>query len=234
MAGKKHGNGSILKDIGFVLGALLLLGCLGGIYYLHTLQNQKEEEKLQAIIANEQAPGINSSKILSDVIEETTQTSGTEEAGGAGGAGGAAGASVNTEPMPDQHSETAAQSGSEAPAEGAESQPEAEAAAEEDIKDASILVLNGSYRDGVAAYWEQRLTEAGYQHLYTGSYSGQAEEKTVIYASSVQKAEVFKEIFADAEIREGEPAAAYTLNGTAPETSDYIIVIGKGVDSVIS
>ena len=256
MAGKKRNDGNLWKDIGFVVGCLLLLAALGGIYYLHRVQKQAETERLQAIIANEQAPGINSSKILGDVIEETTQTSDAAGASGPSGSGEAmpetaeSPARSDEEPgqaepgqaeaetaVPKEEAEQAAQPDS--PAQETESSAEAEPEQEEepdgaagqetlsgDVREASVVVLNGSYRNGVASYWEQQLAQAGYQHLYTGSYGGQAEQQTVIYTAFTQAADTLKEIFPSAEIREGMPPAAYTLSVEAPETIDFYVVIG--------
>ena len=101
-----------------------------------------------------------------------------------------------------------------------------------DILDSSVLVLNGSYRNGVAAYWEAQLSGAGFQHLYVGTYAGQAEEKTVIYTQYPEKAQAFLALFPNAEIREGEPSAAFTVSNGNPESRDFIVVIGIADASV--
>ena len=264
MAGKKRNDGNLWKDIGFVVGCLLLLAALGGIYYLHRVQKQAQTDRLQAIIANEQAPGINSSKILGDVIEETTQTSDAAGASGSSGSDAAMPETAESAARADAEPEQA-EPGQKEPGQEESGQTEAEPAAPDaeaaettqpdtrtteaessaqpeqeeepgeaadqeplsgDVREASVVVLNGSYRNGVASYWEQQLTQAGYQHLYTGSYGGQAEQQTVIYTAFTQAADTLKEIFPSAEIREGAPPAAYTLSVEAPETIDFYVVIG--------
>ena len=240
MAKKKHGKSSVLKDFGFVFAVLVLLAALGGVYYLHRLQVKERKEELDRIISNEVAPGINSSKILSDVIEETTQAdTGVIEEGTDSEPVAEAGGSHGQESVKDSAPQKKEDSGQEEekPAEeAAETEEVSETAEDADqgeapqaadgIKDATVIVLNGSYRNGVASVWEERMKEAGYNNIITGSYGGQAEQKTIVYTAYPDQAEVLKEIFADAEIREGTPPAAYTLSGETPEKCDYYVVIG--------
>jgi hypothetical protein len=98
-----------------------------------------------------------------------------------------------------------------------------------DVKTSSILIINGTYKNGVAAYWEGKFREAGFNNLLTGSYSGKAEQVTAIYGGTKEQAESFKQFFPTAEIRDGDVPAGYTMADEAaqpPATCDFYIVVG--------
>jgi len=96
------------------------------------------------------------------------------------------------------------------------------------IQHSNIMILNGTYKNGVAAYWQGKLKEEGYDNLYTASYSGKAEQTTYIYTNNPEQAQALKEFFPNAEIREGDLPAAFTMsNGTTkPDSCDYYVVVG--------
>ena len=96
------------------------------------------------------------------------------------------------------------------------------------IQHSNIMILNGTYKNGVAAYWQGKLKEEGYDNLYTASYSGKAEQTTYIYTTNPEQAQALKEFFPNAEIREGDLPAAFTMsNGTTkPDSCDYYVVVG--------
>ena len=97
-----------------------------------------------------------------------------------------------------------------------------------DVKKASILIINGTYKNGVASYWETKLREQGYTDILKASYSGKAEQLTAIYGVDKAKAEAFKEFFPTAEFRDGAVPAGFTMadGSTPPTTCDYYIVVG--------
>lgn len=102
-------------------------------------------------------------------------------------------------------------------------------AAVKDVKDASVLIINGTYKNGVASYWEGRFREAGYTNLLTGSYSGKAEQVTAIYGIDKEMAAAFREFFPTAEIRDGPVPAGYTMADETQQPADncdFYIVVG--------
>jgi hypothetical protein len=97
------------------------------------------------------------------------------------------------------------------------------------VKAQSVVVLNGTYKNGVAAFWGDQLRNDGYTNLFTGSYSGRAEQETVIYTDHDKaEAAVFADLFSGAEIRDFGQLGPYEISegGIAPEHCDFYIVIG--------
>lgn len=98
-----------------------------------------------------------------------------------------------------------------------------------DVKEASVLIINGTYKNGVASYWEGKFREAGYTNLLTGSYSGKAEQVTAIYGTDKEMAAAFREFFPTAEIRDGPVPAGYTMADETQQPADncdFYIVVG--------
>lgn len=257
MAGKKKNGRNALGGISFILACVVLIAARGGLYALHMVQNDKEEEKLEAIIASEKSPQISGAKVLSEQIFNEEEEAGEFEA-----------AEVPEETQPEttqpeqaQPEETpalksvspeegawqaampvggdAAADPGENKAAGDAPQPAMETTVDEaaadsapavpDVKTSSILIINGTYKNGVAAYWEGKLREDGYTNILTGSISGKAEQVTAIYGANKELAESFKQFFPTAEIREGNVPEGYTMADEAaqpPASCDFYIVVG--------
>ena len=263
MAGKKNsgGRGGFLGGLSFFLIVLVLIAALGGVYFLHVRQNTMEEEKLEAIIASEKSPQITGAKVLSEQIfgeeeeEEFVAADPEEEVKEE---------PAKVEPTPvlqevspsneawqaampvSEGGETASPAGENVPVEETPSQQTTETTVDEgakdsapavpDVKTSSILIINGTYKNGVAAYWEGKFREAGFTNLLTGSYSGKAEQVTAIYGVNKEMAESFREFFPTAEIRDGSVPDGYTMADETtqpPASCDFYIVVGI-VDAVNS
>lgn len=99
----------------------------------------------------------------------------------------------------------------------------------EDRKALSILVLNGTRKPGVAAYWKETLEKDGYTNVYTASYNKEVEDYTLLYSSDVTLKADFNDYFPDCRMRlskieEGiEPDSDTQL----PEDIDLYIVVGR-------
>ena len=264
MAGKKNsgGKGGFLGGISFFLLVLVLIAALGGVYFLHVRQNTMEEEKLEAIIASEKSPQISGAKVLSEQIfgEEEEE----EEFVAAVPEEKPAEEPVKAEPTPvlqsvspsneawqaampvSEGGEVASPAGESMPVEETPFEQTTETAVDEEVKDStpavpdvktsSILIINGTYKNGVAAYWEGKFREAGFTNLLTGSSSGKAEQVTAIYGVNKEMAESFREFFPTAEIRDGSVPDGYTMADETtqpPASCDFYIVVGI-VDAVNS
>ena len=98
-----------------------------------------------------------------------------------------------------------------------------------DKENSTLLVLNGTGKAGVAAYWKEQLEEDGYVNVIPATYNLPVEEKTVIYTEEPEKAQALLEQFPNADFSEGkiqsgiEPAEGYPV----PEECEIYIVIGQ-------
>ena len=103
------------------------------------------------------------------------------------------------------------------------------------VQDSAVIILNGSYKNGVLDYWSQLLADQGFSSLYTGNYRGRAEQNTVIYTDNTEEAKAFLDIFPNAEIREGDIRNLFDFSDDAvvPQQLDYYVVIGIA-DALIS
>ena len=96
-------------------------------------------------------------------------------------------------------------------------------------KDLSVLVLNGTRKPGVAAYWKKELEADGYTNVYTASYNKEVEEYTLLYTSDVTLKNEFEQYFPDCKIRLSKVEEGIEPDGDTqlPEDIDLYIVIGK-------
>ena len=123
---------------------------------------------------------------------------------------------------PETETETEAQTESET-----ETEPETET--ETENKSMSILILNGTKRQGVAAYWKSELEKNGYTDVSAASYNGAIEDKTVIYADDVKAAQQMRAVFTDAVIKKGTVSEDIETEAgnPVPGKTDLCIVIGR-------
>lgn len=112
-----------------------------------------------------------------------------------------------------------------------QSESETETTSKEETQNAdiSILVLNGTRRDGVAGYWKKELEEQGYKNVISASYTGTLEEETIIYSQERKTALPFKTQFPNALIRTGsvETGIEWGQGEVRPQKIDIYIVIGN-------
>lgn len=106
--------------------------------------------------------------------------------------------------------------------------PETETASEA-AKQQNVLVLNGTKKEGVAAYWEKELRAEGFEQVYTASYTKPVEAKTVIYADKIADAAPLRSIFTGSIVRIGEITEGIELTAQTelPEQVDVYIIVGS-------
>lgn len=113
------------------------------------------------------------------------------------------------------------------PTQAAEAPETAPTAADSNL---SVVVLNGTGRDGVAAQWTETLKNGGYANTIPATYTGASEEQTVIYAASEEQGAPFLELFPNGTVRVGSLGPQGILTGAGvnlPAQVDVYIVIGK-------
>jgi len=94
----------------------------------------------------------------------------------------------------------------------------------------SVVVLNGTGKEGVAAQWTEALRNSGYANVTPATYSGAVEEQTLIYAASEEQGAQFLNLFPNGIIRVGTVDAQGIITGVGvnlPPQVDVYIVIGK-------
>lgn len=99
----------------------------------------------------------------------------------------------------------------------------------EDDKSLSILVLNGTRKPGVAAYWKEELEKDGYTNVYTASYSREVEDYTLLYSTDVTLKTEFDKYFPDCRMRLSKVEEGIEPDGDTqlPEDIDLYIVVGR-------
>lgn len=96
----------------------------------------------------------------------------------------------------------------------------------------SILVLNGTRKQGVAGFWKGQLEAEGFTNVTAATYKKAVEAETVIYSETQNlevNADIFKKLFPKAEFRqEGiKDGISFEENqGGQQESYDYYIVVG--------
>lgn len=94
----------------------------------------------------------------------------------------------------------------------------------------SVVVLNGTGKEGVAAQWTEALRNGGYANVTPATYSGAVEEQTIIYAASEEQGAQFLNLFPNGIIRIGTVDAQGIITGVGvnlPPQVDVYIVVGK-------
>ncbi|MBR2765593.1 MAG: LytR C-terminal domain-containing protein [Blautia sp.] len=246
----------MLRDIAFIAAILILVAALGLIYYVSRKQDQAESERLETIIANEQSPQINNAKIMGEQIE-AVESDGEKENGEEKSpekseeddtvtdetASEAEDGSVPEEAAPESGagSEGKAEKENETK-EGDSAEPDASAedgadpaAAEElpepspELLASSIVILNGTSRNGMAALWLDKFTQAGYTSVSAGSYRGAAEPLSVVYTKDPEQAKAIGRVVPGIIIREGDIPGPFVMSGgvDAPSEIDHYVIIGN-------
>lgn len=103
---------------------------------------------------------------------------------------------------------------------------------EEEVFDPTILVLNGTKIQGVAAYWKEQLEKEGYSNVAAATYTKTVEKETIIYSDSVDEGkagEAFQKLFPNAEFRKEsiKDGISFSADQNGQKDSfDFYIVIG--------
>lgn len=195
----------------YILAVILLVCALVFMVYTGRERRKKQQEAMQKIASEE------TEYIIPERESETESESETEKKTTAKTSGKSTA------------SKTAA-SGKKGSGTGTEEESEQESETETEVdKDISILVLNGTRKPGVAAYWKNELVKDGYTDVYTASYTEEAEEHTVLYSEDMAAEAVFEEYFPDCESRRGTVKEGIETEGDTklPEQIDIYIIVGK-------
>ena len=102
----------------------------------------------------------------------------------------------------------------------------------EDLKNATIMILNGTGKSGVAAYWKRILGAKGYTHIVMADYKGTVEAQTVVYLKNGGDAPVdFYSCYPTLKVKEEAFELSDDVKITAGQDEydsyDVWIVVGK-------
>jgi preprotein translocase subunit YajC len=230
----------------YVLLVLVLLVGMGCLFYYSRSQSKEHQEYIEKLESKE--AGTKTFVTQVEETEEETET-GTEsesdtelesetesiseaeiETGG------------DTESVSEAETESGAKreglSEGEAEAQAAESSAENKVMAETDTQSeagkeiVNIMILNGTGKSGVAAYWKRFLSAKGYAHIVMADYKEEVEAQTVVYLKNGGDApEAFYSCFPTLKVQDGELALSDKIEVAAGQDEydsyDAWIVVGK-------
>lgn len=233
---------SSLYTVIYIAAVLILAGCIAFLIWDSVKKDEEFERRVQEAAQGE------TEYVLAERPRETeteTVTEAQDDAGdGAAGQTGAgtpqSGTEAGAEAQNESRSVSQTESGAGSQAESnAGSQAESSAGSRTDSGvevtagdlQASILVLNGARKPGVAAYWQSVLFADGYSNVSTATYSREASERTSIYYSgeaSLHAALTLQAYFPDSDIIYGSLAEGIepSEDTPIPERIDVYIVVG--------
>ena len=215
----------------YVVVVLVLLGGMGYLFYYSRSQAKERQEYIRELESKEEAtrdvvqvtvPAEPESETISEAESSMPET--------------------QTEILSESETESHLESESETTSE-TESQSivtESAKSTEADLFSADnprIIVLNGTGKAGVAAYWKRFLQMKGVANIVIADYKGSVGDRTVVYVAEGSDApEGVYDCFPNAEYREGsleesDPESKNNIKAakdqTEYETYDVWIVVGK-------
>ena len=231
---------SPLKMVIYILAVLFLLGCIGYLLVCSRREKVAYREELEKVSALEADTETSEEKETEKQQEEPSEE---KEKAAVTKAAEETTASV-TPKVTEVPEETVTPGVTETPALTATPSltvtpgltgtpaPAAENADEEIAeadKNVGVLVLNGTKRPGVAAYWKTKLETAGYENVVPATYNKTVGQETIIYAPDVDAAKPFLELFPNATVQVGTIAEGIELQAgvVLPENCEVYIVIGN-------
>ena len=202
---RKQENSGMRKFL-YVVVVLVLLGSMGYLFYYSRSQAKERQEYIQELESKEAA--------TKSQVQFTKPESESES---------------ESETESQAQSETQIESESEASSEAqSESQIESEALSESELQaetqsssqseletesqtqslasesEPHIMLLNGTGKSGVAAYWKRFLKAKGVTEIVMADYKGTVEDKTVIYVAEGSSSPAgVRELFPDADYLTG-------------------------------
>lgn len=205
-----------------VIYTAAVVAVIAGLFFMYR-HSAKREEEYQAFVEElkqtEDPKLEQNSWITAEEKTEEAETGEEEDSTEA-----AADESAQTEQSGEEASATPAPENTEATA-----TPTAAPIAQAD-PNLSVVVLNGTGKEGVAAQWTEALRNGGYANVTPATYSGAVEEQTIIYAASEEQGAQFLNLFPNGIIRIGtvDPQGIITGAGVnLPAQVDVYIVVGK-------
>lgn len=185
----------------YVVVVLVLLGGMGYLFYYSRSQANERQEYIRELENKEAAtkdvvqvtvPAEPESETMSEAESSTpeaqteTQTEVESES--------------ETESLLESESETASETESQSIASESAKSTEADLFSAESPR---IIVLNGTGKAGVAAYWKRFLQGKGFTNVVMADYKGEISDHTVVYVTAGGNApEGVYDLFPNAEYRE--------------------------------
>lgn len=198
---RKQENSGMRKFL-YVVVVLVLLGSMGYLFYYSRSQAKERQEYIQELESKEAATksrvqftkpeseSESESETESQAQSETQIESDRESS-----------SEVQSESQTEAISESELQSETQS---SSQSELEAEAQTEASELGPHIMLLNGTGKSGVAAYWKRLLNAKGVTEVVMADYKGIVEDKTVIYvAEGGSSLEGVRELFPDADYLTG-------------------------------
>ncbi len=198
---RKQENSGMRKFL-YVVVVLVLLGSMGYLFYYSRSQAKERQEYIQELESKEAATksrvqftkpeseSESESETESQAQSETQIESESESS-----------SEVQSESQTEAISESKLQSETQS---SSQSELEAESQTEASELGPHIMLLNGTGKSGVAAYWKRLLNAKGVTEVVMADYKGTVKDKTVIYvAESGSSLEGVRELFPDADYLTG-------------------------------
>lgn len=202
---RKQENSGMRKFL-YVVVVLVLLGSMGYLFYYSRSQAKERQEYIQELESKEAAT--KSQVQFTKPESESKSESETESQ---------AQSETQSETQIESESESSSEVQSESQTEAiseSELQSETQSSSQSELKAESqteaselgphIMLLNGTGKSGVAAYWKRLLNAKGVTEIVMADYKGTVEDKTVIYvAEGGSSLEGVRELFPDADYLTG-------------------------------
>lgn len=217
------------SDIPAVLYAVIILVLIAGMGYLFYYSRSQAKERQDYIRELESKEAATKGQyelelLTEEETEETEETKETEE---------------ETESETQSEEETFS---SEAESESdikenvqANVQVNAQVDVQRNVQeDPVIMILNGTGKSGVAAYWKRILNEKGLTHIVMADYKGSVAAHTVIYLKNGGDApKALSQCFPSAEYLAGELKESITVADGQDEYDSYNIWVVVGKDDAL-
>lgn len=211
-----------------VLYIAAVVAAAAGLFFVYKESVKRQEEyqaRVEEVKKTEDPDLERNSWVVAD--DETGEEDSQETDDSEGDSDGSQAEPDHTEDQRSQNAEEAEDY--EEPELSATPEPSVDTAVSVDMN-LSVVVLNGTGREGVAAQWTETLKNGGYANTIPATYTGTAEERTVIYAASEEQGTPFLEIFPNGEVRVGAVDVRQILTGAGihlPAQVDVYIIVGK-------
>lgn len=198
---RKQENSGMRKFL-YVVVVLVLLGSMGYLFYYSRSQAKERQEYIQELESKEAATKsqVQFTKPESE-SESESETESQAQSGTQIESESESSSEVQSESQTEAISESELQSETQS---SSQSELEAESQTEASELGPHIMLLNGTGKSGVAAYWKRLLNAKGVTEIVMADYKGTVEDKTVIYVAEGRSSlEGVRELFPDADYLTG-------------------------------
>ena len=194
---RKQENSGMRKFL-YVVVVLVLLGSMGYLFYYSRSQAKERQEYIQELESKEAAT---KSRVQFTKPESESETESQAQSETQIESESESSSEVQSESQTEAISESELQSETQS---SSQSELEAESQTEASELGPHIMLLNGTGKSGVAAYWKRLLNAKGVTEVVMADYKGTVEDKTVIYvAEGGSSLEGVRELFPDADYLTG-------------------------------